>query len=105
MGLKKCVMEPKMVIPYLGIECDKIRQIFWIPKVKWEKLLALITEILSKGFSNFNELEKVVGKCRAMSIAVPAAVLYTRMQYQTLKKEERPHKKGESNKIFISKVF
>ena len=103
LGLKKCVMEPKTMITYLGIDCDTKRQMFWIPKAKREKLLALITKILNKGFSNFNELEKVVGKCRAMSIAVPAAVLYTRIQYQTLKKEERPHKRGESNKIVISK--
>ena len=34
-------------------------------------MLALIREIMSKGLSNFNELEKVVGKCRSMSIAVP----------------------------------
>ena len=55
--------------------------------------------------SSFNELAnlKVVGKGSYMSIAVPAAVLYTRIQYQTLKKEERPHKRGESNKIVISK--
>ena len=74
---------------------------FWIPKAKREKLLTLIIKNPNKGFSNFNEPEKVKGKCRAMSIAVPAVVFFTRMQYQTLKKEERPHKKGEPNKIFI----
>ena len=77
LGLKKCVMEPNTVI-----ECDTERQMFWIPKTKREKLFTQIREILGKGFLNFNELEKVVGKCRSVVIAVPAAVLYTRVQYQ-----------------------
>ena len=67
LGVKKCIMEPNKVIPYLGIECNT---------TKWEKLLALIREIMSKGLSNFNELEKVVGKCRSMSITVPEKFSY-----------------------------
>ena len=65
-----------------------------------KKLVLLIAAILKKGVSNFVELEKIVGKCRSMSIAVPAAALYTRAQYKTLKEEERPHKRGET-KIYI----
>ena len=65
--MKKCVMETNKVIPYLGMECNKTKR---------EKLLALIREIMSKGLSNFNELEKVVGKCRSISIAVPAKFSY-----------------------------
>ena len=72
-------------IPYLGIECDTVNKMFWIPEEKMNKLVTLIQEILNKGVSNFVELEKVVGKCRSMSIAVPAAVLYTRAQYRNLK--------------------
>ena len=74
---------------------------FWIPEEKMKKLVLLISAILKKGVSNFVELEKIVGKCRSMSIAVPAAALYTRAQYKTLKEEERPHKSGETKSIYI----
>ena len=49
-----------------------------------EKIVRFISEIL-KRVSNFNELKIVVRKFRAMSIAIPAAVLYImRVQHQTL---------------------
>ena len=70
-----------------------------------KKLVLLISEILKKGVSNFVELEKVVEKCRLMSIAVPAAVLYSREQYKTLKEEDRPHKRGETKGIYFSDEF
>ena len=98
---KKCIFEPVMRIPYLGIECDTENLMFWIPEEKMKKLVFLISAILKKGVSNFVELEKIVGKCRSMSIAVPAAALYTRAQYKTLKEEERPHKRGETKTIYI----
>ena len=99
---KKCVFEPTTKLTYLGIECDTENLMFWIPHEKIKKLVALIKEILEKGISNFVELEKVVGKCRSMSIAVPAAILYTRTQYAILKNEERPHKRGLSRNIVIT---
>ena len=100
---KKCIFEPVTRIVYLGIECDTKNQMFWVPEEKIRKLIALVEEILKKGISNFAQLEKVVGKCRSMSVAVPAAALYTREQYRTLKNEERPHKRGEGKEIIISK--
>ena len=75
---KKCIFEPVTRIPYLGIECDTKNLMFWVPEEKMKKLVMLIQEILETGISNFVQLEKVVGKCRSMSVAVPAAALYTR---------------------------
>ena len=69
----------------MGISCDTKNQMFWVPEEKIKKLIALVEEILKKGISNFAQLEKVVGKCGSMSIAVPAVVLHTRAQYKTLK--------------------
>ena len=96
------MFEPTTKLTYLCIECDTKNLMFWIPQETIKKLVALIKEILEKGISNFVELEKVVGKCRSMSIAVPAAILYTRTQYANLKNKERPHKMGLSRNIVIT---
>ena len=56
LSLKKCVIVPNAVMLYLGIECDTERADVTDSKGKRGKLLALVREILSKGF--LNELEK-----------------------------------------------
>ena len=55
---------------------------FRIPEEKMKKLVSLIKEIIKWGISNFVKLEKTVGKCRSISVGVPAAVLHTRTQHK-----------------------
>ena len=57
---------------------------FSVPKIKGDKLITFVTKILSEHMCTLKDLEKCVGKCRNMSIAVPPAKLYTRAQYQPL---------------------
>ena len=62
---------------------------FWVPADRVDALVTLIRNILERVGTTFKELESCVGKCRSMSIAVPCAILYTRMQYSELSKHER----------------
>ena len=47
-------------------------------------MTALIRENLAAGSIECKTLEKVVGKCRSMAIAVPCAILYMWAQYAAL---------------------
>ena len=83
-NLKKSILTPTQSIQFLGLIVDSLNQKFFVPKNKVDKLLLLINTILTENMCTLKTLEKCVGKCRNMSIAVPAAILYTRSQYQTL---------------------
>ena len=86
LSLDKSVLRPTYVIRFLGIMTDSRRGRFWVPADKVENLVSLISHILSVGHAKFEELEKCVGKCRSMAVAVPCAILYTREQYAALSK-------------------
>ena len=86
LSLDKSVLRPTYVIRFLGIMTDSRRGRFWVPADKVENLVSLISQILSVGHAKFEELEKCVGKCRSMAVAVPCAILYTREQYAALSK-------------------
>mmetsp|Transcript_30311 Transcript_30311/g.38894 ORF Transcript_30311/g.38894 Transcript_30311/m.38894 type:complete len:182 (-) Transcript_30311:31-576(-) len=94
-GLKKCELYPRLLMKYLGMLCDTASLKFRVPTDKAEKLVKLISSVLQEGKVEYRVLEKIVGKCTSMQVAVPMARLYTRVQYAVLKKFERPHKRAE----------
>ena len=49
-----------------------------------DKLIISIQDALTRGRIGLTNLESIVGKCRSMAIAVPCAILYTRVQYAEL---------------------
>ena len=63
---------------------DSQNKKFSMPQDRNDNLLALIEQMLSSASCMLQDLERCVGKCRSMSIAVPCAVLYTRAQYTAL---------------------
>ena len=63
---------------------DSAQAMFYVPPKKVQDLIERIQEILSQEQVSISQLETVVGKCRSMSMAVPAAVLYTRAQYAAI---------------------
>ena len=77
---------PKKVIEFLGMRIDSDRAMFFVPEKKVLKLTTTIQEVLANGHLSLTQLESIVGKCRNMVIAVPCAVLYTRVQYAELSK-------------------
>ena len=54
---------------------DSMNQKFWVPSDKADKLIKLIQGI---------------GKCASVSVAIPMATLFTRVQRSVLKRYERP---------------
>ena len=83
-NLQKSNFHPTQQIQFLGLIVDSKSCRFSVPQAKVDKLITFITKILSENMCTLKDLEKCVGKCRNMSIAVPPAKLYTRTQYQTL---------------------
>ena len=85
-NLPKSVFIPVQIITFLGIIIDSHQQMFFIPPIRVQKTLSLINKILDENQCTLKDLERCVGKCRSMAIAVPAAKLYTRAQYAALSK-------------------
>ena len=60
------------------------QQNFFVPANRVAELMDLVARIMEERTCSIQTLEKCVGKCRSMAIAVPCAILYTRAQYATL---------------------
>jgi len=63
---------------------DSAQAMFYVPPKKVEDLIQRISCILNSEQVSVAQLESLVGKCRNMAHAVPAAALYTRAQYAAL---------------------
>ena len=83
-NIAKSVLSPTTLIRHLGIMIDSEEGRFCIPQDRVDNLRAIIQKMVADGCCSLKVLEKCVGKCRSMSIAVPCAILYTRAQYATL---------------------
>ena len=57
---------------------------FSVPEDRVKILLQQTRNMLKEGECSLKELEKYVGKCRSMAVAVPCAILYMRTQYTLL---------------------
>ena len=87
LNLEKSVLRPTLLIRFLGIMADSQKGNFFVPVDRVQNLVGIVQRILSKDRVSFKELERCVGKCRSMAIAVPCAILYTREQYAALKRQ------------------
>jgi hypothetical protein len=63
---------------------DSVEKKFFVPQDRVDEMVSIIERMLVEGFCTLRMLEKCVGKCRSMAIAVPCAILYTRAQYAAL---------------------
>ena len=94
MSIAKCELEPTTNIIFLGVQSDSIAQRFSIPEEKLDKLEVLITNAVKDGKIAFPTLEKVAGKCTSMSVACPAALLYTHFMYKEMRNSSEVGEKG-----------
>ena len=78
LGLDKSILFPTKVVPYLGFRVDSEHQAFRLLLAKRDRFLSLVRDILSKPKVTAHTLQRLVGKCVAFSLAVPAAKLFTR---------------------------
>jgi hypothetical protein len=66
------------VVPFLGFSSDSAREVFALLPHKKEKFLQLVRQVLAGTTVSILTLQRLVGKCVSLSLAVPAALLFTR---------------------------
>ncbi len=66
------------MVPFLGFSSDSAREVFALFPHKKEKFLRLVRQILASTTVSVTTLQRLVGKCVSFSLAVPAALLFTR---------------------------
>ena len=72
-GVKKSVLFPVQVIPFLGFLSDSKRQAFILPEEKKQKFAALRGSLINMKMIPVKSLQKFAGKAVSFSLAVPAA--------------------------------
>ena len=85
-NINKSVLGPHTLVRHLGImvAIDLAEKKKIVPQDRVNELVTIIEQILMEEFCTLGMLEKCVGKCRSMAIAVPCAILCTRAQYAAL---------------------
>ncbi|KAK3739214.1 hypothetical protein QZH41_007834 [Actinostola sp. cb2023] len=78
LGLSKSILAPRMVVPYLGFLVDSSRQAFVLIPEKRRKFLDLVRQIVSHKLVSVKTLQRLVGKCVSLSLAVPGALFFIR---------------------------
>ena len=93
LGLQKSILFPSKVVPYLGFLADSSREVFCLKPEKKEKFLQLVREILHASKVTVKTLQRLVGKCVSFSLAVPAALLFTKQMNAAIAGGQRtPHR-------------
>ena len=75
-GLAKSKLTPQKQVPYLGFVIDSELQAFTLLPLKKEKFLRLVKETLPRDTLDLLTLQRLGGKCMALSLAVPGARLF-----------------------------
>ena len=76
-------------MPCLGFVADSTKQVFHLISEKRCRFLQLIRDILKKSTVSVKTLQRLVGKCVAFSLAVPAARLFTREMNAAISRGQR----------------
>ncbi len=77
-GIKKSVLTPVQVIPFLGFLSDSRKQAFILPEEKKQQFATLRDHLISLNKVPVKSLQKVAGKAVLFALAVPAAKLFCR---------------------------
>ena len=77
-GLKKSILSPVQVIPFLGFLSDSTKQAFLLPEDKKLKFAALRDSLIESKVISAKSLQRFAGKIVSFSLAVPAAKLFCR---------------------------
>lgn len=85
-GLKKSILIPRLVVPFLGLLVDSSNQAFFLPDDKKKKFILLRDSILKKKTVSLKTLQKFAGKIMSFTLVVPGARLYTSAIYQAISK-------------------
>ena len=89
MSITKCVLEPTTRLLFLGIICDTEARRYEVPEGRLLKLEVILTATTTSGWISFVDLERLAGKCKGISVAVPPASVYTYDMYKHIAKFRR----------------
>ena len=84
-GLKKSILIPWLVVPFLGLLVDSFKQALFSRNDK-KKFILLRDSILKKKTVSLKTLQKFAGKVMSFILVVPGARLYTSAIYQAISK-------------------
>ena len=90
--LSKSILVPHKMVPYLGFLIDSSSEGFRLIPQKKQKFIDLIQETLTSRYVSVKTLQRLVGKCISLSLAVPAARLFTREMSAAISMCMRPSK-------------
>lgn len=78
LGLATSILDPRKVVPFLGLLADSSLEVFHLIPEKQSKFLLLVQKVLQAKKVTVKTFQSLVGKCASVSLAVPAAQLFTR---------------------------
>ena len=80
----KSVLSPAQMLEWLGLLVDFRLRRFLVPPRKLVSIHGLVTEVLSRPAVMFKTLERLVGKCGSLYLAVPGAHVMLRQCYAAM---------------------
>jgi hypothetical protein len=83
-SLDKCDLGLTELLRLLGFMVDTVNQRFSVPSDKWERILALMADVLIAGGAVRARIESLVGKLQALALAVPCVPIFLRSWYDVL---------------------
>lgn len=78
LALVTSILDPRKVVPFLGLLADSSLEVFHLIPEKQSKFLLLVQKVLQAKKVTVKTFQSLVGKCASVSLAVPAAQLFTR---------------------------
>ena len=94
----KSVLSPSDTLEWLGLSVDFSLRRFSVPERKVIAIQSLVAEVLSQPRVSYHTLERLVGKCGSLYLAVPGAHIMLRQCYAAM----GSHSRKESPAMFIS---
>ena len=77
LGIDKCIFDPCQKLIFLGMWVDSVERSFFVTEKRKQKISYLRKLILSKETVVVSCIQKFVGLCISVVMAIPAAKLYT----------------------------
>ena len=99
LGIKKSILIPRQIVPFLGFLVDSVRQSFLLIEDKKQKFLSLLRLVFDSDATDVKTLQRLSGKCVSFSLAIPGTRLFLNKVYNAIGKGLRY---GSSKLIPIS---
>ena len=77
LGIDKCIFDPCQKLIFLGMWVDSVERSFFVTEKRKQKISSLRKLILSKETVVVSCIQKFIGLCISVVMAIPAAKLYT----------------------------